>query len=128
VESVTADLNESKTVVLDGSGNGIARLSPSGARYSGYAWQPSMVYVSVATNTTEAVATAYVSYGIQSANPTDAIGTTFSGSTGDTCTMSQTLKPGDWVTVRWTGGDPGAVATMRLTGSVTIPLPVAAER
>lgn len=123
--SITADLNESVSVVLDGSGNGTARLSPSGTRYSGYQWHPQMCYVSVSTRVLEARATTYVSYGIQSATPSDAIGSTFTGSSGDTCTMSQRVKPGDWVTTKWTGGDAGAIATMRLTGQVTIPIPVA---
>lgn len=126
--AVTADLNESATVILDGTGTGQAKLSPVGARYSGYEWEPAMCYVSVSTNAKEAKATTYVSYGIQSAQPTDAIGTTITGSTGDTCTMSQKLKPGDWVITKWTGGDAGAVATMRLTGSVRIPVPEATVR
>lgn len=121
--TITADLNESASIVLDGSGNGTARLTPAGTRYSGYKWQPQMCYVSVSTHALEARATTYVSYGIQSATPSDAIGSTFTGSSGDTCTMSQNLKPGDWVITKWTGGDPGAVATMRLTGQVTIPIP-----
>jgi hypothetical protein len=126
--TVTADLNESASVVLDGSGNGSARLSPHGTRYSGYVWKPIACYVSVSTNVKEASATAYVSYGVQSATPNDAIGTTANGSTGDTCGMSQTLKPGDWITVKWTGGDAGAVATMRVTGVIDLPIPVATVR
>jgi hypothetical protein len=39
--------------------------------------------------------------------------------------MTQNLLPNDWVSVTWKGGDAGAVATMRLTGKVTIPIPVA---
>jgi len=121
-DTVNADLNESAQVTLDGSGNGTARLTPrGGTRNSGYIWHPNTLFVSCSTNTLEAQAVAYVSYGIQSNAPTDAIGQTLSGSTGDTCGMTQNLRPGDWITVKWTGGDPGAIATMRVTGSVDIP-------
>lgn len=124
-ETITADLNENAQVILDGSGNGLARISPHGTRYSGYTWQPINLYVSVSTNVSEAQATAYVSYGIQSSTPNDAIGQTATGSSGDTCGMTQNLKPGDWITVKWNGGDPGAVATMRVTGQATLPIPQA---
>ena len=110
-------------------GWGIVKLSPYGTRYSGYTWQPSMLYVSVAPApgnsgvVNEAQAIAYVSYGVYSAQPTDAIGQTQTGSTGDTCGMTQTLKPNDWLTVFWSGGDVGGLATARLTGSVNVPIP-----
>lgn len=114
-------LNENNTVVLDGSGNGITRLSPYGARYSGLLWNLEGVAVSVATNNSEAQASCFISYGIQSNTPNDLQGVTQQGSTGDTCTVTASLKPGDWVTVQWTGGDPGQVATMRVFGTVTPP-------
>lgn len=120
---VTADLNENAQVILDGSGNGIAKMSPHGTRYSGYTWSPINLYVTVSTNAKEAQAIAYVSYGILSSTANDAIGQTSTGSTGDTCGMTQTVKPGDWISVRWTGGDPGAVATMRVTGTANLPVP-----
>jgi hypothetical protein len=124
-------LSENASVVLDGSGNGTARISPGQAgspgcgvgasRYSGLTWDVTGVYVSVATNAAEANATCYVSYGIQSVNPADGQGTTITGSTGDTCSLSATLRPGDWVTVKWTGRDAGALATMRVFGTVNPP-------
>jgi hypothetical protein len=125
--TITADLDENVSVVLNSSGNGTATLSPYGSRYSGYSWQPVNLYVSVATAVNQASATAYVSYGVQSATPRDAIGTTAYGSTGDTCGMTQNLKPGDWITVKWTGGDAGSIATLRVTGKVTVPIPVATK-
>lgn len=119
------------TVTLDGSGNGTARISPGQAaapgsgvgagRNSGLTWQVSGVAVKVATNTKEAQASAYVSYGIQSTGQDAFRGQTQTGSTGDTCTLSETLRPGDWITVTWSGGDAGAVATMTVFGSVTPP-------
>lgn len=125
------DLNESFTVTLNGSGNGTARISPGqpaapgsgvgASRNSGLLWNLSGIAVSVATNVAEAQAQAYISYGIQSNGPGDLQGQTQEGSTGDTCTVTATLRPGDWVTVSWTGGDAGQVATARVFGTVTPP-------
>lgn len=124
-------LHESVTVVLDGSGNGTARISPGqpgapgsgvgASRNSGLMWDVSSVSVSVATNASEAKASCYVSFGIQSTTPNDFKGVTLLGSTGDTCTVNETLRPGDWITVIWAGGDPNQVATMRVAGSITPP-------
>jgi hypothetical protein len=132
-QTITADLDENFSVILNSSGNGSAKISPYGTRYSGYSWQPSMLYTSVApvppatVIVNNASAVAYVSYGVQSATPRDAIGATQTGSTGDTCGMTQNVRPGDWITVVWTGGDAGAIATARLTGKVTIPIPTATQ-
>jgi hypothetical protein len=129
-------LSENATVTLNGSGDGTARISPGqpgapgsgvgAGRNSGLMWNVTGIYVSVATNVKEAQAEAFISYGIQSQGPDDGQGQTQTGSTGDTCTVNASLRPGDWVTVTWTGGDAGAVATMRVFGSVTPPgLPAA---
>jgi hypothetical protein len=124
-------LNESESVILDGSGNGKARISPGqpgapgsgvgAGRNSGLSWSLAGVYVSVSSSISNATATCYISYGIQSNAAGDGQGTTETGSTGDTCTVTATLRPGDWITVIWNGGDPGAIATMRVFGTVTPP-------
>jgi hypothetical protein len=124
-------LNENFTVKLNGSGSGTARISPGqpgspgsgvgAGRNSGLVWNVDGVAVSVATNTAESQAAAYVSYGIMSAGAADLQGQTQEGSTGDTCTFSASLRPGDWITVTWTGGDPGQVATARVFGTVSPP-------
>jgi hypothetical protein len=128
---LTYDLDESVTTVLNGSGNGTAIISPGqpaapgsgvgAARYSGLAWEVAAVAVSVATNVAEAQASVYVSRGILASGAANFQGQTAQGSTGDTCSLSATLIPGDWITVTWTGGDAGSLATMRVTGSVTAP-------
>ena len=127
----TNDLNETATVKLDGSGNGTARISPGQAgapgsgvgagRNSGLRWNVSGVAVSVLTKVAEATASCFISYGIQSATPNDFQGQTQTGSTGDTCTVNATLRPGDWITVTWAGGDAGAMATMRVFGTLDLP-------
>jgi len=114
-------LDENIQLKLDGSGNGIARLTPFGARNSGLSWNLQGATCSVATNTSEAQAACYVSYGIQSQDPTNLQGVSQQGSTGDTCTVSAVLRPGDWITMVWTGGDANAIATMRVFGTVTPP-------
>lgn len=125
------NLDEYATVTLNGSGGGTARISPGQAgapgsgvgagRNSGLLWNVDAVSVNVATAVAQAQASLYVSYGIQSNGPNDFQGQTPTGSTGDTCTLGVTVRPGDWITVIWTGGDPGAIATMKLFGTVTPP-------
>jgi hypothetical protein len=127
----TNDLNENVSVILDGSGNGSARISPGqpgapgsgvgASRNSGLRWNVAGVAVSVATHVSESVAECLISYGIQSATQLDFQGQTQTGSSGDTCTVSASLRPGDWITVTWAGGDPGAIATMRVFGTLELP-------
>jgi len=122
---------ETRSVTLDGSGNGTARWTPGApgapgsgvgaARQGGYSTDVTGVAVKVSTNVLEAGCSVYVSYGIQSANPDNFLGSTFTGSTGDTCSMSEHLVPQDWITAVWTGGDPGAIATMRILGTANPP-------
>jgi hypothetical protein len=128
---VSYPLSENASVKLNGSGNGTARISPGmpgapgsgvgAGRNSGLVWNLQGVAVSVATSVAQAGAACYISYGIQAFSADDLQGVTVAGSTGDTCTVTATLRPGDWVTVVWTGGDAGAIATMRVFGTVTPP-------
>jgi hypothetical protein len=126
---------ESARVTLNGSGAGVARWTPGqgaggaanagGAgpgRNSGYTVSVTGVAVSVATNVAEAECSVYVSFGTQLYGPDDFQGQTQAGSTGDTCTVNTgDLRPGDWVTAVWTGGDAGAIATAKIFGTVTPP-------
>jgi hypothetical protein len=130
---------ETRSVVLNGSGNGSVSWTPgapgspgSGVgipRRSGYTVDVTAVAVSVAPApgnpaiVLQAQAAVYLSYGIQSATANDFQGQTATGSTGDTDTLTGQgpLRPGDWITTVWTGGDPGATATMRVMGTVTPP-------
>jgi hypothetical protein len=132
-------VGETRSVVLNGSGNGSAMWTPGQAgapgsgvgasRSSGYTVDVTAVAVSVAPapgNTAiinQAQAALYVSYGIQSATPSDFQGQTPTGSTGDTDTLTgnAALRPGDWITVKWSGGDAGATATMQVMGTVNPP-------
>lgn len=129
-------LDDSVRVTLDGSGNGNARWTPgltasgvanaggaSPGRNSGFNVTVTGVSAKVSTNIAEAEASTYVSYGTQKFNPVDDFqGQTQTGSTGDTCTINTgALRPGDWVTTVWSGGDPGAIASMKIFGTVNPP-------
>jgi|SRR5580692_2814730 hypothetical protein len=127
--------DESVNVTLDGTGKGTVRWSPgqvaagsSGGvgigRNSGYNVDVTGVSVNVQPAPgnpaiiNQAQASTYLSYGIQSAGPGDFQGQTPTGSTGDTCTLASNMRPGDWITTVWTGGDAGALATMKIIGTV----------
>jgi hypothetical protein len=122
--------DETASVTLNGSGNGQVSITPGqpargggvgSGRNSGLSWSVTAVAVSVATNVSEASCSVYVSYGIQAATQNEFQGQTATGSTGDTDTVTATLRPGDWITAVWSGGDPGSLATMRVYGTVTPP-------
>ena len=128
--------DETATVILDGSGDGETMITPGApspgggvgvGRNSGLTWDVVGVAVSVAPlaghtqPVNQAQCSVYVSYGIQSATAYDFQGQTATGSSGDTDTLTATLKPGDWITAKWTGGDPGTIATMRVLGTVNPP-------
>jgi hypothetical protein len=116
---ITGEVDEQVTITLNGSGNGTAQITPPGPR-TAPSWSIENVYVSVATNALEATATLYVSRGIKSATPFDSRGQTATGSSGDTYAVALNLRPGDWLTVIWAGGDPGARATMTLKGTISV--------
>jgi hypothetical protein len=128
--------DETVSVTLNGSGNGQAVITPGApspgggvgvGRNSGLTWDVIGVAVSVAplaghsAPVNQAQCSVYLSYGIQSATPNDFQGQTATGSTGDTDTLTATLKPGDWITAVWSGGDAGAIATLRVLGTVNPP-------
>jgi hypothetical protein len=130
--------------VLNGSGNARINISPGqpgapgsgvgSARNSGLSWDLSSVTISanpaganpgVVTTATVAV---YVSWGIfpASPNPADLIanGNLFPTSAGPSsvnCVMAPNLRPGDWIIVVITGGDPGATVSARVWGTVNPP-------
>ena len=122
--------DETATVTLDGSGNGQVSITPGApspgggvgvGRNSGLTWDVVGVAVSVATSENQAQCSVYLSYGILDYSSASFQGQTATGSTGDTDTLTATIRPGDWITAVWTGGDPGAVATMRILGTVNPP-------
>lgn len=116
------NLRETVSIKLDGSGNGTARITPVGPRNGGLSWQVSGVSVSAATNVLEASGNLFVSFGIQSSGALDQMANTSKASSGDSCALpGVNLRPGDWITFVWSGGDAGATASMVVTGIVNPP-------
>jgi|SRR5215469_11067979 len=108
----------SVTVVLDGSGNGVASLGPARIREH---WQLTSAAVRVATNTAEATCDIYVGSGI---NQTTFFAHSILGSTGDTCGFGGLdIQPGMRVFANWLGGDAGQIATLTIQGTYTVGSP-----
>ncbi|MHB1433998.1 MAG: hypothetical protein ACYCVZ_18025 [Streptosporangiaceae bacterium] len=108
-------LDTSAQVTLDASGNGTAQIGPN---LPGVSWQPETIAVSVATNISEAQCSVYIGL---SAEAGSLLGATQTGSSGDSTDCSATVWPGQQIIAKWTGGDPGAVATMSIFGTKTVP-------
>ena len=113
------------TAILDGNGNGVAQAGPARAREH---WQPSSAAVSVAPvppailRTNEAQCSVFLGTSINSAT---FLAQTQTGSTGDTCGFGgQDMQTGEQIWAQWTGGDPGAVATVVIKGTYSIGAPV----
>ena len=110
-------LNESATIVLNGSGNGTAKVGPKSARE---VWHPDNVHVSANANpVNDALCKIYVGDAPFQQNFRDA---TVSGSTGDSTDRvnADTVKVGQYVIAVWSGGDANATAVMTVTGKKDI--------
>jgi hypothetical protein len=113
--STRLGLNASASVVLNASGNGTASAGPG---LPGVSWQPTSIAVSVSTSNSEAQCNVYLGL---SASAGSLLGATATGSTGDSADCEQTVWPGQSLIAVWTGGDPGATATMSVFGAKTVP-------
>ncbi len=104
------------TVVLDSSGDGTAKVGPAGTRE---AWQPLVASVICSSNNSEARCRVYLG---DSEATWRFIDGTLSGSTGDsTGNVAGLPVPfGRWIWAVWTGGDPGATATLTVNGTKTV--------
>lgn len=118
----TRPLNRSVAVTLNGAGVGQAQIGPT---LPGEIWQvggpaaPLTAAVSASSNTNEATAKIYAGGGVSGATFVD--GTTW-GSTGDsTSKFANPVYAGQQVFAVWTGGDPGAIATLVITGTRQVP-------
>lgn len=104
-------IDESTTVVLDGSGNGTAILGPQRVREK---WTLTYASVSASTAVVEATCTLYRGIGTVRGKR---ISGTATGSSGDTCGLANMeLQPGQTLLAVFTGGDAGAVATLNAYG------------
>jgi hypothetical protein len=105
---VARALRDSRSVTLDGSGNGAVTFGPSRT-----AWLIERMSVRVSSNTDEPQANVYRG----EPNPATQISGTYSGSNDtDSQVSDNPLFPGEYYTCQWTGGDPGATATISFSG------------
>lgn len=101
-------LRDSRTVILDGSGNGTVTFGPD--RNS---WVIHTISVNVSSNADEPTANIYRG----TPNPSSLLTGTYSGSHNtDSDVNDNPLYPGEVYTCQWLGGDPGATATVSFTG------------
>jgi hypothetical protein len=114
--SRTIALYATGSCVLDGDGNGTAECQPSSTSET---WTPQAAAVSASSNSNEATCSVYAG---NSVSPAYLIGATSWGSTGDsTANFAGPVHPGQSVWAQWAGGDPGATATLVVTGTRTVP-------
>lgn len=107
-------LSESGDVVLDAAGAGTVKIGPYGP---GEVWSPSSVSVLCSSNAAEAVCKVYVG---PSASGRYFKDLTVNGSTGDsTSRCNLPVSKGSFIWAVWSGGDPGAVATVNVDGTKT---------
>ena len=106
-------LLQSVTVKLDGSGNGTC--DPLGPSSFGETWTLSGVSMEASTNVAEASGSVRLNGAL--------IGTTTWASTGDTGVATSVVQvmTGQVLTATWTGGDAGAIGTMTVLGTRTVP-------
>lgn len=97
----------SASTTLDAAGSGSVRIAPNGRD-----WAIRYLTVRTSTNVLEANASLYENY----IGADYLIDATFTGSSGDTTDTVIPVLDGYAVVVEWTGGDPGAVATVTYTG------------
>lgn len=110
----TLPLLEQKSVILDGSGNGAVIFQPD---YAAQKWLPTGVSCQTTTNVKEPIFKVY--HGKSSGAAL--LDGTYTGSNDSTTFANIIIYPGDGVYCAWTGGDPGAVASATLSGTMEIP-------
>lgn len=105
-------MRENASVTLNGSGAGTARVGPLSAREI---WYPDSVSVSTNQTTIVSDAQCQIFVGDQAIQQ-NFRGSTFTGSSGDSETLTGTVKTGQYVWAVWTQGDAGALATVVVIG------------
>ena len=118
----TKGLNQSASVVLDGSGNGIASLGPG---TPGHVWQPQTVSIfmtgAIPTPGGSNVSVVYLYAG----NDTSAISlidSTYNVNANSTGAIQGiVLYPGQFISAQWVFGNPHATATVNVVGTRIVP-------
>jgi len=114
-------LSVSASVVLDGSGNGQVQLGP---QLAGTSWTPENGGVVV----TPVSLTVVSSVKLYNGAPQDQnfIGGSYTGDNNAFSVSVPDMFPGAVLTAVWKGGNPGARATLTITGTQNIPGPAGA--
>ena len=136
--------NEVFQTALNGSGNGTIQFSPGqppkagcgvgASRKGGLTWDVTSITVTAnpaSGNTQVKLACAvvvYLAWGILPASPgpNDLVGNTLllptnAGPSSANCLVPVTVQPGDWFIVTFASGDPAAVVSARVYGTVNPP-------
>jgi hypothetical protein len=110
-------LSEFVTITLDGSGNGTAQLGP---RAHGLVWKPTVASIKMTGDIPADLATVFVYAGgtVNDGNFVDSTYDVNSASSGNIA--GQQLQLGQYVFAVWSGGNPGASATLTLNGTKVI--------
>lgn len=106
-------------ITLNGSGAGTASLGPTG---HGVVW--TLGTISVRTGQTVSTGTCQCSiYVGDDASATNFADATFSGDTGDSTNAAsgRQIRLGKQVWAVWSGGVPGDIATLTITGTMEVP-------
>lgn len=108
----SSPLNRAGSVNLDGSGNGAVTLSPN----VGQTWR--LTVASVVTSTSVLIPKCSIFMG-GAATQDFFVDGTYTGNLNSTDAVSGLpLTHGQKIIALWTGGDPGAVATLSIIGTV----------
>jgi hypothetical protein len=111
----TRPLNVSVSTILNGPGKGTVSAGPS---MPGVEWYPSTVAVTVSPVSTTTISQFALYNG--AAGAANFLGGTYTGDQNSD-DISVVLYPGMVLTGVWTLGNPGAVATMVITGTMKVP-------
>lgn len=111
-------LSDFAVITLDGSGNGTVKVGP---RAHGVTWQPSTASIKMTGDVPTGVATVLL-YAGSSATDDNFVDSTYDVSNDSTDRVNgQQLVLGQYVWAVWSGGTPGATATLTVNGTQEVP-------
>lgn len=114
---MNVSLSDFGTVTLDAAGNGTARIGPTA---HGVVWRPDVASIRMTGAIPAGLATCFV-YAGSTATDDNFVDSTYdvtSASTGNV--TGQELRLGQYVFAKWSGGNPGALATVTVSGAKEI--------
>lgn len=111
-------LSESVSTHLDFFGGATLKLGPTA---HGVTWEPEVASVRCATQVRESTALIYAGHDATADNFVDG---TQTGSTGDSTSNVRSrgshMTLGNYIWAVWSGGDPGTLATLSVTGTLNL--------